>query len=45
MNGKTLIFNLIPILYILACWIELALSAGSPAIWNLFGRLLLIVVG
>lgn len=32
-----------PFLYILACWVELAQSGGTPAPWNLLGRFLLAI--
>lgn len=35
--------NLAPFLYIILCWIQLALT-GSPATWNILGRLLLSII-
>lgn len=34
------LYNLIPFLYCLACWFQLG-ATGTPAAWNLLGRLLL----
>ena len=34
--------NLLPILYMLACWFQLG-ATGTPAAWNLLGRLLLAI--
>ena len=34
--------NLIPFLYCLACWFQLGVT-GTPAAWNLLGRLLLAI--
>ena len=35
--------NLAPFVYIVLCWIQLSVS-GSPATWNILGRLLLSIV-
>lgn len=35
--------NLMPFLYLLACWFQLGTS-GTPAAWNLLGRLLLAII-
>lgn len=34
--------NLMPFLYCLACWFQLG-ATGTPAAWNLLGRLLLAI--
>ena len=36
------LLQLIPFLYVFACWIQLALC-GNPAPWNLLGRFLLAI--
>lgn len=35
--------NFAPFAYIILCWIQLAI-AGSPATWNILGRLLLSII-
>lgn len=35
--------NFAPFAYVVLCWIQLAL-AGTPASWNILGRLLLAIV-
>lgn len=35
------LLQLVPFLYVFACWIQLA--SGTPAPWNLLGRFLLAI--
>lgn len=35
--------NFAPFIYLILCWIQLGLT-GTPAAWNVLGRLLLAIV-